>query len=212
MGGNGAFFQHNGTLAAGLVYVPSGVGGGCVDSGPFKNWTIDLGPIKPAMNGMSAPVEGTMVYNPRCLRRDLNIYAATKWHTFQNLLNITVGPASGDIVSFQDEFQGRPPDGFLGLHSGGHHVIGGDNSDNFSSVTDPVFWLHHAMVDQVYWLWQALHPDLARQVGGTIAARSTSLGYTARTDSLNMGVVGPTITIDGALNTLGNSPFCYIYE
>lgn len=211
MGGNGAFFKHNGTLAAGLVYVPSGTGGGCVESGFIKDLTINLGPIRPAMDGMSKPVTGTMVHNPRCLRRDLNSYAATKWHTYENLLDVVIGKHSGGIVTFQDEFQGRPADGFLGLHSGGHHTIGGDNSDNYSSIVDPAFMLHHSMVDYVYWLWQALNPDHAREVGGTIKPRSEEQGFTKRTDALDLGTVADPLTIDGALDTL-DGPFCYIYE
>ncbi|KXJ85556.1 hypothetical protein Micbo1qcDRAFT_127787 [Microdochium bolleyi] len=211
MGGQGEYFEHNGTLAAGVVYVPSGTGGGCVQGGFIQDVKISLGPIRPAMRGMSDPVKDTNVYNPRCLRRDLNQYAAVKWHTYENLLDIVTGPHSGDIVTFQDEFQGRPPDGFLGLHSGGHHVIGGDNSDNYSSVVDPLFHFHHAMVDYVYWLWQALHPELADQVGGTVKARSPELGYTKRTDVLDLGEVAPNLKIEETLDTLAG-PYCYIYE
>lgn len=214
LGGNGQFFEHNGTLAAGLVYVPSGQGGGCLrhTGSAFDNLTINLGPMRPAMRGMSDPVKDTNVHNPRCLRRDLNSYAATKWHVYSNLLNITVGAASGSVRLFQDEFQGRPADGFLGLHSGGHHVIGGDNSDNFSSVVDPAFWLHHAMVDYVYWLWQALHLDIADTVEGTRAARSDALGPTLRTDLLLMGATGQDRPISELLDTMGQTPLCYIYE
>jgi tyrosinase len=37
MGGNGAFVQHNGSLGGGgTIPMPSGEGGGCIKSGPFK--------------------------------------------------------------------------------------------------------------------------------------------------------------------------------
>lgn len=37
MGGDGAFFAHNGSLAgARTISIPSGKGGGCIESGPFK--------------------------------------------------------------------------------------------------------------------------------------------------------------------------------
>jgi tyrosinase len=214
MGGNGAFFEHNGTLAAGgLVYMPSGVGGGCIESGPFANQQISLGPIAPAMRGMSAPVSNTNAYNPRCLRRDLNSYAASKWHTWENLLNITTGEASHSIAAFQTEFQGRPPDGFLGLHSGGHHTIGGDNSDNYSSATDPLFFFHHAMVDFVYWLWQALHSEMAGDISGWRIPQNDSLGTSLTTDRLEVGATGSSeVTVGDMLDTLGGSPACYIYE
>lgn len=214
LGGQGAFVQHNGTLAAGLVWIPSDKGGGCIDGGglgkgPFQ---VNLGPIRPAMDGMTAPVKDANVYNPRCLRRDLNHHAATRWHRYKNLLNITVGESSHSIVRFQDELQGRPQDLFLGLHSGGHHVIGGDNSDNYGSIVDPAFFLHHAMVDYVYWLWQALNPDLAMDVGGTKAARSDKDGYTQKTDPLIMGAAAPNLPIEDILETTSGKPQCYVYD
>jgi tyrosinase len=37
MGGDGAFFQHDGSISgAGNIPLPSGNGGGCIKSGPFK--------------------------------------------------------------------------------------------------------------------------------------------------------------------------------
>lgn len=37
MSGDGAFFAHNGSLAGtGNIYLPPGAGGGCIESGPFK--------------------------------------------------------------------------------------------------------------------------------------------------------------------------------
>lgn len=37
MGGDGAFVKHNGTVGGvGTVFIPSGKGGGCIESGPFK--------------------------------------------------------------------------------------------------------------------------------------------------------------------------------
>jgi hypothetical protein len=39
MGGDGEFFAHNGSLAgARTIVIPSGKGGGCVKSGPFKKY------------------------------------------------------------------------------------------------------------------------------------------------------------------------------
>jgi tyrosinase len=37
MSGDGEFFAHNGSLAgARTISIPSGKGGGCIESGPFK--------------------------------------------------------------------------------------------------------------------------------------------------------------------------------
>jgi tyrosinase len=37
------------------------------------------------------------------------------------------------------------------MHAAGHFSIGGDGGDVFSSPNDPAFFLHHAMVDRVWW-------------------------------------------------------------
>lgn len=39
MSGDGSFVQHNGSVGgAGAIFLPSGQGGGCITSGPFKKY------------------------------------------------------------------------------------------------------------------------------------------------------------------------------
>lgn len=212
MSGDGEFFKHNGSVSGqGTIFLPSGNGGGCIKNGPFAGATANLGPPSPGMDGMEATTT-PLEYNPRCLRRDLGRYAIDKWMTLPNLYNVTLGDASRSIQIMQDEFQGRFPDRFLGLHGAGHFAIGGDSSDLYSSSNEPVFFLHHAMVDRVYWIWQALHPKQARDIAGTITIGNRPPSRDAlKSDPLNMGVNAAEITIDDALDTLGGSPLCYIY-
>ncbi|KAG5744384.1 hypothetical protein H9Q70_012915 [Fusarium xylarioides] len=134
------------------IFLPSGNGGGCIKNSPFTGATANLGPPSPGMDGMEATAT-PLEYNPRCLRQDLGCYAIDQWMTLTNLYNVTLGDASRSIQIMQDEFQGRFPDRFLGLHGAGHFAIGGDSSDLYSSSNEPVFFLHHAMVDRVYWIW-----------------------------------------------------------
>lgn len=43
LSGDGEFFPHNGSMAANrTIYLPSGKGGGCVKSGPFKKLVSPL--------------------------------------------------------------------------------------------------------------------------------------------------------------------------
>ncbi|KAK8088223.1 Tyrosinase-like protein orsC [Apiospora hydei] len=187
-------------------------GGGCITSGPFKNMTVNLGPVSPAMDG-ETKVPSTFAWNPRCLKRDLSAYTAGKWLTPTNLLNITTGPAASTIETFQDELQGRFADKFLGMHAAGHFALGGDAGDLYSSSADPIFYLHHAMLDRVWWMWQALHLPQAFTVAGTITilnrppSRNTTLE-----DPIYMGQSNaPERPISQLLNTLGGEPLCYIY-
>lgn len=167
------------------------------------------------MAGQEA-VGSPLAYNPRCLKRDLTTAASSGWLTIPNLLNVTVGQASKNIGTFQDEFQAGPSrfaQGFLGLHAAGHFAIGGDAGDFFSSPVDPAFFLHHAMVDRVWWLWQALHLDQANTVAGTRTLFDPSGPPTTKEDLIEMNYINvETVQIKDLLNTLGGSPLCYVYS
>ncbi|RWA12789.1 hypothetical protein EKO27_g2333 [Xylaria grammica] len=211
--GDGVFVAHNGSVNGnGNVYIPSGKGGGCVTSGPFVDYVINLGPIFPIQDGMEAAPE-TLGYNPHCLSRDLSAFTASNWLTLGNVLNVTIGDASRSVLLFQNELQGRFTDGFLGLHTAGHGVMGGVSGDLYGSPVDPVFFLHHGMVDRVYWIWQALHPSQAKTIAGTITLFNTPPSRdTSPNDTIDLGVNAPPQKIRDLLNTLGGSPLCYIYN
>lgn len=111
--------------------------------------------------------------------------------------------------------QGNFAAGFLGVHTAGHFTIGGDpGGDLFASPGDPAFFLHHAMIDRVWWIWQ--NQDLEKRLyalGGTITlnnmppSRNTTLE-----DTIDLGYVGSkVVTIREASSTLGG-PFCYTYQ
>jgi tyrosinase len=110
--------------------------------------------------------------------------------------------------------QGDFPNGFLGVHTGGHFTVGGDpGGDLFVSPGDPYFFFHHAMIDRTYWNWQNL--DLAKRqfaLAGTITLNNMPPSRNASlSDAIDLGYVGvPVTTIGEASNTLGG-PFCYIY-
>ncbi|KAK4210225.1 hypothetical protein QBC37DRAFT_390655 [Rhypophila decipiens] len=211
LGGDGQFFAHNGSVVgAGRIWLPSGAGGGCVKSGPFVNRTINIGPVQPAMQGYTPVFTDVKAYNPRCQRRDLTMAASTSTFTASNLLNVTLGLASATVGHFQDELQGSL--GTLRLHGAGHYAMGGDGSDVFTSLNDPAFYLHHAMIDRVYWIWQLLHPAEANKVNGTITFRNNPPSRVGTVnDWLDMGKLGPQVQIKDVLNTLGGGPLCYIY-
>ncbi|KAH7083569.1 hypothetical protein FB567DRAFT_87419 [Paraphoma chrysanthemicola] len=213
MGSDGIFVKHNGSLGgAGRIFLPSGEGGGCIERGPFKGLVTNLGPNSPTMAG-EVKVNGTFTYNPRCLKRDLTTFASSNWLTLDNLYNLTLGAASKNVETFQNELQGRFNDGFLGLHAAGHFSIGGDAGDFFSSPNDPVFFMHHSMLDRVWWIWQALHLDQAKTVAGTITlfnnppSRNATLKDVIQMNYLDL----PNAKIEEVLSTLGGEPLCYIY-
>lgn len=98
------------------------------------------------------------------------------------------------------------------MHASGHFVANGDASDLYSSPTDPTFFLHHAMVDRVYWIWQALHLWEAFEIAGTITILNLPPSRDAtKEDIVEMGVLAQDRPIKELLNTVDDTPFCYIY-
>lgn len=151
-------------------------------------------------------------FNPRCIRRDLNIRVAETFFTTPYLLNVTIGNASATIKDFQSEILGRYPDGFIGFHSAGHTTLGGDGGDLYTSPNDPAFYLHHAMLDMIFWIWQVLHPNEARELYGTITLGDNPPSRNATIDDpLEMLGVVVDRPIRELFGTLDDSPLCYIY-
>ncbi|KAH0209235.1 Di-copper centre-containing protein, partial [Aureobasidium melanogenum] len=69
MGANGKYIPNRSDtyLYTQGVNMPPGTGGGCIESGPFSNITINLGPLDlPNTKNVDSDYE----YNPRCLDRD----------------------------------------------------------------------------------------------------------------------------------------------
>lgn len=179
---------------------------------PLYSVQINLGPVRPNMDTLVPSPTGPLGPNPRCIRRDLSSWVFSRWFTAANLLNVTAGPASWSIGSMQAEFQGRFGDGFVGLHTAGHLGVGAEAGDVFSSPNDPSFFLHHAMVDRIYWIWQVLHPFSANDIAGTITINNNPPSRDAlKSDLLDLGINAETRPISQLLNTLGGSPLCYVY-
>ncbi|KAH8779134.1 tyrosinase [Hyaloscypha sp. PMI_1271] len=214
MGGNGVYKAHNCTnaLPTGLNCIPPGQGGGCVETGPFKNMSVNLGPVAPALAEPDVvPTGPGSAYNPRCLKRDVSVWVSSQWTTDKNSSDLIT--QNTDIASFQTIMQGDFASGFYGVHTGGHFTIGGDpGGDIFTSPGDPAFFLHHAQIDRTWWIWQ--NQDLKNRqnaIAGTITLNNTppSRNGTLQ-DYISMGVNAVDIQIGDAMNTLAG-PFCYIY-
>lgn len=88
--------------------------------------------------------------------------------------------------------------------------------DVFTSPGDPAFYLHHAMIDRVWWMWQMLSPR-ERQYGETaLGGTNTFLDQppsanTTMDDYLEYGYVGgEPLQIRDAMSTVAG-PFCFVY-
>jgi len=90
--------------------------------------------------------------NPRCHRRDVGNYFVENHLTSPAMVKqVTANPT---LKIFQAELQNTKPT-IATLHVGGHFSVGGDpGGDVYVSTNDPLFFLHHGMIDRIWWLWQ----------------------------------------------------------
>jgi len=141
MGSNGDFIPDRGTLFLGLANVsfPAGTGGGCYTKGPFNSneYNATMGPI----NAINRPNVSLRDYNPHCLQRDLNPYNAQRWTSYKAVTECILKYDSIDW--FQGVMQADPrykpiTASSLGLHGGGHLVVGGEMGDFYSTVRMPI--------------------------------------------------------------------------
>ncbi|KAK0712744.1 hypothetical protein B0T26DRAFT_780401 [Lasiosphaeria miniovina] len=222
LGSDGAAVSHPGLqlqlpAATSVLPLPPGTGGGCVYKGPFKDITLHLGPV-------ALPIYGSLNFtsaanpslnNPRCLKRDLNPYVLKRYSSFRNTTDLITGYNTVEL--FQAIMQG---DGryltypSLGVHGGGHFTMGGDpGADPFISPNDPAFFLHHGQIDRVFWIWQML--DFANRQG--VSGTNTFLNFppSANTTVNDLIDIAPLSTdkpqIKSLMNTVGGTPFCYVY-
>ena len=196
------------TRSQGFTY-PPGTGGGCVYRGPFSNYTVDLGPLDlPNANNVNSSFE----YNPRCLVRDINPWFTQRYNTFTNLTetlldNIYIG-------DFQDYMQGYGSStNKLGIHGGGHWQGGGSMSDFHSSPSDPLFFLHHGMIDRTWTIWQSLDINRRQNIisGTSTLGNSPPSPEMTLNDTIPFGFVAPDQRFGDVMDTF-SGPFCYRYD
>ncbi|KAK3325055.1 hypothetical protein B0H66DRAFT_109635 [Apodospora peruviana] len=208
-------------LGAGLglppLYLPPGTGGGCVTSGPFVDMKVNLGPValdSPGGISVSNP-DGPLAYNPRCLKRSLTDYCNQKFANATSVLSLIL--TSPDITTFQMTMEGVPGSGQLGVHGGGHYSMGGDpGRDVFASPADPAFYLHHAMIDRTWWIWQQLSPNKRQFTNASVGLTRTFMNMppsppATLDDMVDYSYAGGPPRRLGDLMSTTSGPFCYVY-
>jgi tyrosinase len=84
----------------------------------------------------------------------------------QRLYNLFTSQSNFSQFGNEAWIQGQPQgayDSIENIHDVVHIDVGGQNYGDMTviavSAFDPAFWLHHAMVDRAFALWQALYPN-----------------------------------------------------
>lgn len=141
MSGNGKHIPDQGDIVLTLgdlppLILPPGNGGGCVESGPFKDMEVNLGPASLAVPGNQTIIaDNPLAYNPRCLKRDLTDEIIREFASWGSTLDLILN--NDNIADFQLVMQGVPGSGNIGVHGGGHYAMGGDPGRDGTS-NDPV--------------------------------------------------------------------------
>ncbi|KAI4221139.1 MAG: hypothetical protein LQ349_007919 [Xanthoria aureola] len=206
MGSNGIYIPNrNGTFTNAFNRprtIPAATGGGCVTSGPFQNYTVNLGPAsyEPRVGSGTG-----LDYNPRCLKRDVSLEFS---HNLKPTDVVALIGANAALEAFSGFFETRD-----GLHASGHFTIGGDpGNDGFVSAGDPIFYLHHGQVDRLWTIWQALGGGgRFGEVFGTSTAFNRPPSPNVTLDyELQYEVLSEPVTMRSVDSTI-DGPFCYIY-
>lgn len=212
MGSDGESIANRSNTYLGLQNVdfPPGTGGGCVVNGPFSNYTVRMGPLD---SPFSNNVNSSFQHNPRCLVRDLNEWFSKQYNTYTNVTTLLLNCTA--IEDFQATAQGyNSATNKFGVHGGGHWMVGAPSvmADFHSSPSDPLFFLHHAMIDRIWLIWQYLDIwDRQNVIHGTSTLNNDppSAEMTLN-DTLPFGFVAPDQQFGNLMDTFAG-PFCYRY-
>ncbi|KAH6581138.1 hypothetical protein BASA50_001587 [Batrachochytrium salamandrivorans] len=186
---------------------------------PYWDWTIDSqaperSPIfAPSfMGGNGAPGTECLQNGPfvglsghfkkTCIKRKFNL--RDKIFPFPTKAIVQTILRKKDFPTFQRNLQNTP-------HAIVHISIGGDMGKLAYSTGDPVFFLHHAFVDAVYWRWQQQNPTVAYSYSGN-RVKDGPTNVATLDDHVSMWGMGQTYTVRETLNTQGGGRFCYRYS
>ncbi|KAI1840816.1 hypothetical protein JX266_012964 [Neoarthrinium moseri] len=170
-GGNGNYIDSSNDTNVRL-HIPGKTGGGCVQNGPFKNMTVNMGPgwdLLTSFYGFDTNTrEGfNTSYSPHCLTRDLAPPFAIEKLNHAAVLHALEAP---NYYEFDIRVEGGVDVPGMTYHGGGHLGVGGDLGEIgnvYSSPGDPLFYLHHANMDRLWYTWQKLDwPARRSDIGG----------------------------------------------
>ncbi|EKD21315.1 uncharacterized protein L3040_000650 [Drepanopeziza brunnea f. sp. 'multigermtubi'] len=167
-------------------------GQNCVTTGAFANRTEHIGPL-----------EQTTDY---CFAREFNQTKGLMWGARANI-DACYEFGSADFEAFSECMAFAP-------HIAGHRATGGIMTDVDASPGDPVFYLHHAYLDRLYWQWQQVSAaDRMFAISGNTTVTEPADGWEEMTldYELSMFGVGESVRMEEVMNIQGGY-LCYAFE
>ncbi|KAK8006936.1 hypothetical protein PG989_000926 [Apiospora arundinis] len=197
------------------IVLPRGLGGGLVTKGPFANMTVNLGPFGALHDTPPNPQADGLGYNPRPLKRDVGPAMNMRYANASTVWNLLQKP---NLKEYRLLLEGPFNTGEIGPHGGGHYTINGDPGGDFwTAPAEPVFYLHHGMMDRMWSLWQAIDPETrhvdldAGAYGHRTWNNEPPSPLTTLDDTIDMGYVGAGSVIRDQMSTI-DGPHCYLYK
>ena len=146
------------------VYTPQG---NQTISNPLKEYNFD--PFDKTQFGDDVPPFNHSVRTPDSAGNSRTDSVNEKLNQYWQVLHnqaYTMLTSASDYQNFSNSAAPGGDNSIEVLHGYVHNFVGGYPPDNIGHMTlfpysafDPIFMLHHAMVDRLIAIWQALHPD-----------------------------------------------------
>ncbi|CAE6450660.1 unnamed protein product [Rhizoctonia solani] len=144
----------------------------------------------------------------------------------KSFVDAAINGYEGDFMGFQNATEKAQA-----FHANVHMIMGGDLAGTCPAAAgasciggstwtpnDPMFFLHHANIDRIWWLWQRKSAkNLFAFKGGsnmTYTDPAFPNGYPpwlSINDKMPTDGLFPQPTVLSTMNTLGSAEYCYIY-
>jgi tyrosinase len=98
----------------------------------------------------------TLMSGPHTVNRNIGAFAI-----LPNAAAVTAAMANGTFNTFAPAVEG--------VHNSGHVWVGGTMGSITTAPCDPVFWMHHAEIDRIWFEWQAANPGQNPALAGAAA-------------------------------------------
>jgi hypothetical protein len=149
-------------------------------------------------------------YNPRCLMRSFNDRPLHRFAGPDAVQRMLAAQTIQEFLAVLDPSTA----GRLGAHAAVHVALGPTMGDVFSSVQDPAFFLHHAMVDRLWGMWQDASPGPERRyaLNGTAWMFDPPWAPNVTVDTVvEFGILDGPRKVADLMDPLGWE-YCYIYS
>ncbi|KAJ1327075.1 tyrosinase [Microdochium nivale] len=171
----------------------------CVSDGPFAN----LRPYYLATSPDNLTTGGHCLYRLLPEVSEPDAFAIMRENSIKPASVAKVQEGSGNWTVYHTALESGP-------HGAIHASLGGEMNPT-TSPNEPLFFLHHAQIDRLWWLWQ--QKDLSTR-GAEYSGEAAHFGETGRRevsldDVLLMGGIAPDITVREVIDV--SKSLCYTY-